>query len=271
MNIFINQYVRPYGFFLIAAFLTACSSQPGKDSVLLEPSDIITADGQRAAQQQTAKNPESSQEKAASASAEQGVVAAGTAVTEKPALSTDIREQTVPNPYMNDDGVKIKRSSKKQFKQGVKAFKKKEYLKARRLFINLTQIQKELSGPYLNLALIAEKQKQPEAAESYFQQATEVNKKNIYAYNQYAIFLRGQGRFQEAREQLEQALKIWPDYPDGHKNLGIILDLYLGEHQQALLHYKKYQSLLDKPDRLVKAWIVDLERRLKPRRAQGSY
>lgn len=269
MNIFINQHFRQYGFLFIAIFLTACSNQPGKNPVLLKPKDSIADNEQAATVQQPGKPLKSDQTNAdpVSSSAESGSIAPDI----KPALSTDIRENALPNPYMNDEGIKIKPSSKKQFKQGVKAFKKKEYLKARRLFVNLTQIQKELSGPYLNLALIAEKQKQPEAAESYFQQATEVNKKNIYAYNQYAIFLRGQGRFQEAREQLEQALEIWPDYPDGHRNLGIILDLYLGEHQQALLHYKKYQSLLDKPDRLVKAWIVDLERRLMPRRNQKSY
>ena len=70
-------------------------------------------------------------------------------------------------------------------------------------------------------------------------------------------------KFEEARDNYEKALKIDPNYAYAHLNYGILLDLYLGELDNALDHYQTYQKLAPEEDKEVEKWIVDLERRIK--------
>ena len=118
----------------------------------------------------------------------------------------------------------------------------------------------KLSGPYLNMALLHSAQGETEGAETFFKTAIDVNKRNLGAYNQYAIFLRNQGRFDDSEHVYLQALDVWEDHAETHRNLGVLYDLYRGDHEKALLHYHRYQDLTGNEDRTVAGWIVLLER-----------
>lgn len=89
------------------------------------------------------------------------------------------------------------------------------------------------------------------------------NSNNIYALNQLAILARHQCEFSKAETHWLQAIKLWPNYPSAHYNLGILYELYTGKLELALQHYQTYQSLIDEPDKRVALWIADLKRRLQ--------
>lgn len=125
----------------------------------------------------------------------------------------------------------------------------------------LVEYRPGLSGPYLNLALLHQAEANDPEAELYFQAAIEVNASNLAAYNQYGIFLRQQGRFEEAEAVYLAALTVWDGHAASHRNLGVLYDLYRGDSDKALFHYRRYQALTDGEDRAVAGWIVDLERR----------
>ena len=67
------------------------------------------------------------------------------------------------------------------------------------------------------------------------------------------------------------ALKVWPDGPETHRNIGILYELYMGRLRDAQQHYLQYLSLREKQGyigddtsyRQVKGWSIDLSRRLK--------
>jgi tetratricopeptide (TPR) repeat protein len=118
----------------------------------------------------------------------------------------------------------------------------------------------DLSGPYLNLALLHSAQGNVDEAEASFKAAIDVNPSNLSAYNQYAIFLREQGRFDDAEAIYLSALEVWDDHAETHLNLGVLYDLYRGEHERALQHYHRYQDLTGNEDRTVAGWIIVLER-----------
>ena len=118
----------------------------------------------------------------------------------------------------------------------------------------------KLSGPYLNLALLHAAQGHVEEAEHFFQVTLEVNDRNLEAYNQYAIFLRQEGRFDESEAVYLSALDTWENHADTHRNLGVLYDLYRGDREKALAHYYRYQALTGGQDRQVAGWIIDLER-----------
>jgi Tfp pilus assembly protein PilF len=173
------------------------------------------------------------------------------------------------NPYLsNRPSVPV--AAEKMFANALAAIDQQQWADAKTQLITLTEAYPNLSGPLLNLALVHIELNDLEAAETAFQQAISVNANNVNAYNHYGVFLRTQGRFDEAETVFQQALERWPDYPEGHLNLGILYDLYQGEHQQALQHYEYYQTLQSEPGRQVQGWIVDLQRRIKAQQATGG-
>ncbi|MCZ6831491.1 MAG: tetratricopeptide repeat protein [Gammaproteobacteria bacterium] len=127
---------------------------------------------------------------------------------------------------------------------------------------SLVDSRPDLSGPCLNLALVYRQQDEPEQAERFYRRALQVNPHNLAAHNQYAIFLRQQGRFRDAEQTYLGALAVWEAHPDTHRNIGVLYDLYLGEQQRALQHFNRYQDLTGSGDRVVAGWIADLQRQL---------
>lgn len=165
------------------------------------------------------------------------------------------------NPYLTNRPP-VSAADQQLFSRALSAAKSEQWEQASDLFQALTKQNPALSGPYLNLGVIAQKQDQLAQAEMWFKKAIEVNTNNLDAYTALALLYKNQAKFTEAKELLTQAVTIWPLYPAGHRNLGILNEFYLGDFKSALKHYKTYQSLLDKPDRKIKGWIIDLERRI---------
>ena len=128
--------------------------------------------------------------------------------------------------------------------------------------LTLVEDYPELSGPSLNLALVYRHAHDNRQAEHWFKQSIARNANNLLAYNQYGIFLREQGRFEQAEETYQQALSVSETDADTHLNLGILYDLYRGDKKAALQHFNRYQELQHSQDRVVAGWIADLERQL---------
>ena len=166
------------------------------------------------------------------------------------------------NPYLSNRP-KVPVAAQRSFELAQQAINDQSWQEAATRLKQLTEDYSELSGPYVNLALVTVELNDLAAAELAFKQAIVANRNNVSAYNHYGIFLRRQGRFNEARDIFLQALERWPDYPDGNLNIAILYDLYQGEYQLALQHYQHYQALQDNPSRQLAGWIVDLQRRIK--------
>lgn len=167
-----------------------------------------------------------------------------------------------PNPYLIDPP-EVPAAARKRFQAAQTALDQQQWELAETDLLWITEHYPQFSGPWLNLAMLYRQTENADKVESAFQQALGANPKNIAAYNEYGIYLREAGRFEEAKSIYLKALAVWPDSPATHINLGILYDLYLGNLEQALVHYRIYQALQDQPDRRVEGWIVDTERRLE--------
>lgn len=84
---------------------------------------------------------------------------------------------------------------------------------------------------------------------------------DIAAFNLIAICQRTLGQFTEAEKTYLQGLLLAPDNDKLHLNIGVLYDLYLFRPEQALEHYRQYQSLQKSPDTRVAGWIALLERK----------
>lgn len=165
------------------------------------------------------------------------------------------------NPYLLSRQ-KVSREALSRFEKANTAIEKNQWHEAEQQLSWLLENYPQLSGPYLDLALVYRQTQQLEKSAHYFSKAIATNPTNLVAYNQYGIFLREQGEFLAAEAQYLKALAVWEPYPDTHRNLGVLNDLYLGNKESALRHYYRYQELTAGKDRLVAAWIADLERQL---------
>ncbi|MET0379630.1 MAG: tetratricopeptide repeat protein [Spongiibacteraceae bacterium] len=163
--------------------------------------------------------------------------------------------------------VEISPATRTNFATATAAMKAQQWSEAEAQFKQLVQAQPNLSGAYLNLALIYAQTHRAADAETQFKKALEVNPENWSARDQYGIWLRTQGRFKEAETIYLQTLQRQPERADTHLNLGILYDLYFGKSAQALEHYQQYLTLkgdsADAEVGRVKNWVADLQRRNK--------
>lgn len=153
--------------------------------------------------------------------------------------------------------------ARKDYDKALEAMKSGNITLAKNILSNLTQTYPDLSGPHVNLGIIYFRADEIDKAEESFKQALKINPDSAVSLNHLGIINRGKGNFKEAKSNYERALDIAPNYAYAHLNYGILLDLYMGELNEALEHYQKFQELAPGQDKEVKNWIVDLERRIK--------
>jgi Tfp pilus assembly protein PilF len=157
-----------------------------------------------------------------------------------------------------------------EFDSAVAAMNAGQWADAQTRLQALIRAQPNLSGAYLNLALIDVQADRATQADKNFRKAIAANPDNLVARNQYAIWLRTQGRFRDAEDNYHAALERRPNDATTHLNLGILYDLYQGKWPQALEQYEQYLALSgasgSSETEKVRGWVSELKRRAN---AQG--
>lgn len=174
-----------------------------------------------------------------------------------------------PNPYLQNPQ-KLTDQVQVSFYDAVAAMQQKKWDVAEAALLPLAEKNPKLSGVYVNLGIVYRNKGDNEKAAAAFNNAITANAKNVDAYNQLAVLKREMGDFLAAESLYQKALGVWPFYPEGHKNLAILYDLYLGKPEQALPHYQAYQQLLPAPDKQLDSWVADLQRRLTAAQASDK-
>ena len=116
-------------------------------------------------------------------------------------------------------------------------------------------------GAYVNLAIIQVTYNNDEAARENIDAALAIAPDYAPALNQQGMLLRRNGKFLEAEAAYLKAVTADPDYALAHYNLGVLNELYLQRLDSALQHFERYQELVG-GDEQVEKWITDLQRRV---------
>jgi tetratricopeptide (TPR) repeat protein len=116
-------------------------------------------------------------------------------------------------------------------------------------------------GAYVNLAIIHVNNEDDEDARQAVDAALAIDPDYAPALNQLGMLLRRNGKFLEAEAAYLKAVTAAPDYALAHYNLGVLNELYLQRLDSALQHYERYQALVGE-DPQVEKWITDLRRRV---------
>jgi tetratricopeptide (TPR) repeat protein len=124
----------------------------------------------------------------------------------------------------------------------------------------LTQSYPDLAGPYANLGLLYRNANQLAESEAALAKATERAPWDAQTWTEYGVTLRLAGKFAEARKAYEKAVEVNPAYAPAHRNLGVVLDLYLNEPLTAQTEFETYKTLTGE-DKPVSGWIAELKAR----------
>ena len=149
-----------------------------------------------------------------------------------------------------------------KYKQALTLMKNQSWKKAEMLFDEVLVIQPQLSGAYVNKALIALHQKEYSLANKQLDKAIVVNPINPYAYQMKGRVARLIGDFELAENSYLKALDIWPDYSEAQVNLAILLELYRGRLLDARKYYSSYLELQN-DDQQVQRWLAGVEIKIK--------
>ena len=124
----------------------------------------------------------------------------------------------------------------------------------------MTQSYPDLPGPFTNLGLLYRKTNQLAESEAALQKATERAGWDAATWTEYGLTLRHAGKFPEAQAAYESALAANPSHAPAHRNLGVLLDLYLGDSVAAQTEFETYKTLTGE-DKPVSGWIAELRAR----------
>ena len=116
-------------------------------------------------------------------------------------------------------------------------------------------------GAYVNLAIIHVNNNNDDAAREAVDAALAIDPDYAPALNQLGMLLRKNGKFLEAEAAYMKAVTASPDYALAHYNLGVLNELYLQRLDSALHHFERYQEIVG-GDEQVEKWITDLQRRV---------
>jgi len=83
---------------------------------------------------------------------------------------------------------------------------------------------------------------------------------NAAAWNELGLTLRAEGKFADARSAYQSALQLDPNNAAAHRNLAVLLDLYLNDPIGALAEFERYRDLSGE-DKPVSTWIAELRQR----------
>jgi len=168
--------------------------------------------------------------------------------------------QTAVNPYLQKSG-QIDAPLVVEFISARRAYQSGSYKKAKEVLERLTKQDNTLSGPWVMLGDIAQKDNKLTEASVNYSKALEINQNNVNAYIRLAKVQRQQGDFIAAQNTYKSALAIWKDFPEAHLNLAILYDIYLNKQLMSQRHLEAYLFLVDGRDKKQIVWLKELQQR----------
>jgi len=116
--------------------------------------------------------------------------------------------------------------------------------------LEIDQLQKEAKmapkskDAWINLGnVLMDAQRFSEAIDAY-EHALTLDPKNVSVRVDLGTCYRGIGKFDKAVEEYRKAIKINPNFPNAHRNLGVVLANDLHQNQEAVKEIQKYLELV---------------------------
>lgn len=148
------------------------------------------------------------------------------------------------------------------FERGVAAVRDGNGVVSVEVFSGLAKQLPQSAAVQSNLGSAYMLQGDATSAIAAYKRAIAINPRLATPHVRLGVLYRRANKLKEAEKQYKAALEADPNNRLAHLNLGVLYDVYLPKPAKALNHYQSFQSLSDKPDKEVAAWITELKQRL---------
>jgi Flp pilus assembly protein TadD len=149
-----------------------------------------------------------------------------------------------------------------QFAEAVRLLEAGDYPAARPILERLVIAEPALAAPAVNLGMLHVRERRWPDAEAALSEGIRRDPGNAVALNELAAVQRENGRFNDAENTYRQALAADPEHARSHRNIAVLLDLYLWRPAEALQHFEAYLAKTGGADRQVSGWVAELKRRV---------
>jgi tetratricopeptide (TPR) repeat protein len=156
----------------------------------------------------------------------------------------------------------IATATQQAFDDAVAKLEAGDFAGARPILERLVAAEPSLAAPAVNLGMLHARESRWPEAEASLRESLRRDPANAVALNELAAVQREAGRFADAESSYRQALAADPAHHRSHRNLAVLLDLYLWRPAEALQHFESYVSQSGTADRQVSGWIAELKRRV---------
>lgn len=127
-------------------------------------------------------------------------------------------------------------------------------------FGQLSAAVPQYAAVFFNLGVVQREAGRLPESEAALRTALELNPSSAMAAAGLGLTLRLEGKFTEARAAYEKAVAADDTLAAAHRNLAVLLDLYLFEPAPALVQLERYRELTGE-DKPVTGWIAELRQR----------
>lgn len=148
-----------------------------------------------------------------------------------------------------------------KFQQGVTALQGDHFAVAIEIFQEIIAAYPDYANPHIDIALAYRHLGMLEEAKSHLLMAISLVPDHPVASNEYALILKSEGQFKEARKIFEQAAESFPEYAQLHRNLGILCDVYFNDRLCAQKSFEYCQYLSGGTDEEIAMWLSELQHR----------
>jgi tetratricopeptide (TPR) repeat protein len=149
-----------------------------------------------------------------------------------------------------------------QFSDAVIKLESGDFAGARPILEELVASEPALAAPVINLGMLHAREGRWPDAEAALAEGLRREPSSAVALNELAAAQREIGRFGDAEASYRRALAADPEHHRTHRNIAVLLDLYLWRPAEALAHFESYLAMSGGADRQVSGWIAELKRRV---------
>ena len=150
-----------------------------------------------------------------------------------------------------------------RFQEAVAAADHGDAAKAEAELKALEALLPTLAGPPLNRGIVLARAGRWSDAEAALTEAARRFPESPIIADELGVVSRQLGKFAAAEAAYRHSLELDPNVGRTHRNLGVLLDLYLQNPAEALVHYQTALTLAGE-DKQMAAWIAELKQRLGP-------
>lgn len=159
------------------------------------------------------------------------------------------------------DDIEVDPGITQAFDRALALLKQEKYDAAIKLLEDVTQREKRLPAPFVNLGMAYSKNGDNKRAKRALVNAVELDEYHPIANNELGLVYRKLGNFDEAKKVYKNVLSKYPEYLPAIKNLGILCDLYMQDLGCALANFEQYLKYAP-DDKTVSVWVTDVKRRM---------